>query len=512
MPQPNTSASGSLEAALAEAVRTLDPAYLEARRWYGGKGRGVRALSLVAAHPLPLERPRAWYCLVGIDYADGGHDVYAMPLTLQPGTETGDRPLAFELPDEAGARLAASDAVLDPAFNRALYDLLEGEAELPGGGGALHFRHTPVLAEVAAHVDPRQNVRLVASEQSNSSIIYSEAFILKLFRRLEEGPNPDLEVLRFLTEHTSFRHSPRIAGYIERQPEAGEATAIGALQTFVANEGDGWRHTLQGLADFYAGGGEEAPSDGRLLTDAATLGRITGELHAALATGEDPAFAPEAITLDDTRSWVAALDHEISETLGLLREVSAQAPEALRAHQAALARFLDSETQLRETAGTLHELAAAGSVKTRYHGDYHLGQVLVSGEDFIILDFEGEPARTLRERRAKYTPLRDVAGMLRSLSYAAAASVFALPDEQQAQTEARAQAWEAQARAAFLDAYRRVVEAAPQPLLPADPQVAERVLHALELEKALYELRYELRNRPAWLPVPLRGITKLLEG
>ncbi len=510
MTHPTIQHTGPLdEAALARAVAQVPLAYLEARRWYGGKGREVQSLALEGAHRLPLPAAQAWYCVVGIRYADGGHDHYAMPLMLHPASEAGDRPVAFALQNESGEALVATDAVLDSSFTLLLYDLLERQERLPGGAGeTLAFQHTPVLGEVARAHDPRANIRVVSSEQSNSSIIYGEAFILKLFRRLEEGPNPDLEVLRFLTERTNFRNAPRIAGFIERgvQDAPQDATAIGALQTFVPNEGDGWSYTLQRLA---AQGEDAAADDAPLMRDAATLGRITGELHVALATGDDPAFRPEVITPADTRQWVSALDHEITETLQLLRDVMGGAGEDVRPQ---LEGLLGGEAQLRETARTLHELGAAGTVKTRYHGDYHLGQVLVSGGDFIILDFEGEPARSLRERRMKFTPMRDVAGMLRSLSYAAAASVFALPEDQQVRGQARAQAWESRAREAFLTAYREAVQASPHALVPPDAQTADRVLHALELEKALYELRYELRNRPAWLPVPLRGITRLLES
>ena len=517
----------AIRRALAEAVAGLPHGYLNARRWYGGKGRAIEDVSLETAYALPpYGAARHWYLLAAVRYADGSAHRYALPVALcpetaLPGAARGEGDVMFALEhagsgaegpaDEGpagGERLLAVDALLDPDFAQSLYALLAGQASLPGSGetgpqGQLRFCHTEVFAPVAAEKNPREGVRVVASEQSNSSVIYGDAFILKLFRRLEHGPNPDLEVLRFLTERSDFRHVPLVAGYAEEET-GGAVTALAALQTFMPNEGDAWQYTLYRLHELY-GAPDQAPQLlAGLLRDAEQLGRVTGGLHVALAEGAGEDFGPEPITDGDVRRWSERVAREADETLELLAgsEVASGAYDLRRAVLERRAALMDSARGLDALAGD--------SVKIRFHGDYHLGQVLVRGGDFIILDFEGEPARTLPERRAKHPALRDVAGLLRSLSYAAAASLFALPQERRERARPLAEQWERGASGAFLDAYRAEIAGAAQRIAPSDDAAFAAALRALELEKALYEVRYELRNRPDWLRVPLTGIAELL--
>jgi predicted trehalose synthase len=292
-------------------------------------------------------------------------------------------------------------------------------------------------------------------------VVFDASLIFKHFQRLAVGPNPDVEVTRFLTERTDFRHTPRLGGSLEYRDAQGSA-ALALVQELVPGE-DGWRWLLARLA-----AGDEALSSLR------GLGRRTAELHRALACDpSDAAFAPEPITTADIETWTAAVHHQLAAARAALG-----APRA-----GAIPSRIDG-------AG-LDGLR--GAVKQRHHGDFHLGQTLVDGGEARIIDFEGEPLRPLAERRRKHTPLRDVAGLLRSLGYAAASAPAP-------------RGWEERARAAFLDGYRE--GAAGAPFLPRDPMDLARAVAVLEVEKAAYEIVYEADNRPDWITIPLNGLIR----
>ena len=356
--------------------------------------------------------------------------------------------------------------------------------------------------------------------------------LMKLFRRLQPGQNPDVEIGRFLTE---VAHYPRIATFLgaltlDAPPQ--EETTTAMLQELIANEGDGWQFTLDELARFYesvmtcpppSSEGEPATllSDGSFpkeaeehaglyLEAAALLGRRTAELHLALAIETDnPAFAAEPFTHDDLASDARRIERQVSKTL-----------EALRAGMAVLtdltadaaATLLSRRLELFARAQQITSAEASGQ-RIRIHGDYHLGQVLRAKNDFVLLDFEGEPARSLEERRQKQSPLKDVAGMLRSFSYAAYSALDLIvqrrPDAART-LEPWARLWENAVCTAFLHAYQQTSAANPA-LLPK-PHQAQTLLNAYLLEKALYELLYELNNRPTWVRIPLAGILALPRG
>jgi maltose alpha-D-glucosyltransferase/alpha-amylase len=296
--------------------------------------------------------------------------------------------------------------------------------------------------------------RVLNAEQSNTSIAYGEDWILKLYRRLSHGLSRDLEIGRFLTA-AGFPHTPAVAGSLEH-----DDITLAVMQRFVPNQGDCWTYVLEGL------------NSGRdLLLDIERLGEITGELHGALASRPDnPDFAPTAATEHDEHSWLADLRHQFETAL-------VSAPPDVAAQLESWRSRLD---QLRPPA-EIPELI-------QVHGDYHLGQVLKTPDDFVVIDFEGEPARPLAERRAKQPPIRDVAGMLRSLHYAS--------------VTAGAGAWHQPAGDRFLAGWRR----GSSNRFASTPEL----LTLFQVSKALYELNYELNNRPAWVQVPLAGIQQLL--
>ena len=418
----------------------LDPEttdWLARQRWFAAKTR--RIAEAVIDDRIPVET--ADVCLVRVLLDDGTTDRYVAAL-----------------PSSA----AVADGFDDAAFCRALLGLIAGDREARGQRGTLRGRRS--------HAFPRElprdvGVRRLHGEQSNTSVIFDEAVIVKHFRRLTEGENPELEITRFLTEHTSYRNSPRLAGALEYVDAGGTASTFAVAQELVSDSRDGWEWLLERLA---AGHGS--------LDALRRLGRRTGELHLAFATPTaNPAFGAEPVGRGDVSTWAAAIDRQVA------------------AARAAVAGLTLPEVPP-ATAGVLGGLL--GTSKIRHHGDFHLGQTLSRGDgtDFVLIDFEGEPLRPLAERRRKHTPLRDVAGMLRSFAYAAATTARA----------GRAVGdWESDARAAFLDGYRAA--AAGAAFLPTSDDAFARAVAALELEKAAYEIVYEANNRPDWVDIPVRG-------
>lgn len=495
--------------ALVAALPQIPFAWLRDRRWFSSKGRQLAALTVSDWGPLPLAEP-AIMALAHARYSDGFEETLLLPLLATRETRpSGARPPAATTLTQDGVVWQIDDAFQHEAFQRLLMTcLLRGE-DLPLTHGRIVFAPE---AGLRAAPPPLREMRLVAAEQSNTSIIYDRQAILKCFRRVVAGINPDVEVSRFLTR-IGFRHTPTMLGSISYHRD-GVEHSLAILQEFVPNRGDAWEHTLQRLAALY----EAVPADAPLnraeqtrrlavdgLDELRGLGRLTGELHRALASdARDPAFAPRPLDAAQARAWQQALHAQAEATLELLAARRGALPDDLLAMVETL---LAARERIAARIAGLERLAQAGVLLTRYHGDYHLGQVLVSERGFLILDFEGEPLRPLAERRAHGSPLKDVAGMLRSLSYAAQSSLRAAT-RRDVDLAPWALAWEGEARSALLQGYRAVVQDAP--FVPRDAETFSAALAAFELEKALYELRYELNNRPDWLPIPLAGIQRLL--
>jgi predicted trehalose synthase len=419
---------------------SVDPAvvaWMAQQRWFATKSRRIVATAVDDR----LRVGDATLDIVRVTVDDGRVDRYVV--ALEPGPRVVD---AF---DDAG-------------FCRALVHLVARADGLRGERGTLVGRPSSVFPP---HVSLDTPVRRIQGEQSNTSIVFGDALIVKCFRRLADGLNPDVEITRFLTDHTTFRNTPRLAGALEYVDGAGGGATLAMAQELVRDGRDGWEWLLERLA---AGDGA--------LDALRRLGRRTAELHVALATpSSDPAFGAEPITRADVTAWASAL----------ARQVAA-------ARAAARSRALPDVPP-----GVADALAGlVGAAKIRHHGDFHLGQTLTlgGGEDFMLIDFEGEPLRPLEERRRKHTPLRDVAGMLRSFAYAAATSARAGRD---------VGGWEHEARVAFVEGYRAAAEGAA--FLPASSEAFARAVAALELEKAAYEIVYEVNNRPGWLEIPVRG-------
>ncbi len=371
-----------------------------------------------------------------------------------------------------------------------------------------------------------------SAEQSNTSLLYDERLIMKLFRRQQPGPNPDCEIGRYLTDQVHFDGIPPYAGAMEYVPADGEPATLAMLQGLVANQGDGWTLMLEELSRYYEHcaptawpEGESAaaadvmdlasqePSQlardrvGIALDSAAMLGKRTALMHLALASpAEDPSFTPEPLADSDVQSLLAGLRTEAIRVLDLLKDNLAGLPDEF-IDLAGL--VLGRRSQILDSFSITANESTLGQ-RIRIHGDYHLGQVLQVKTDYVILDFEGEPARPIAERRAKFSPMKDVAGMVRSLGYAAYSGLIAHTarrPEDWKRLEPWARLWERSVAAEFLHAYRNTAQNAP--FLPSSEDGFRKLLAVFSLDKALYELSYELNNRPTWVRVPLLGILSL---
>jgi trehalose synthase-fused probable maltokinase len=444
--------------------------YVVGQRWFGSKARQVVHLGVLDVVALQLEPPLLAAVLVEARFGPGTHEVYQLPIGLRPAAEGWTKGVIAEADG-----LTLYDALADPAQAHALLGLMRVGARVRSQDAVSEFQWVDGVPDPGARVPARP----MGAEQSNSSVVFGDALALKLYRRVEAGINPELELLRFLTER-GFRSIPALAGWYGYAGRVMDAT-LGVLQEFLPSGRDGWELALAELS---------SDDPDAFLTRLHPLGRTTGELHSVLGSeAADPAFAPEEPSAESLGLLTATVDEQIERIfVDLPDDVEAVAPIAGRGEE------------VREQLRTLTHVGSAGKV-IRTHGDYHLGQTMLAARRWVILDFEGEPARTLPERRRKRSPLRDVAGMMRSFAYAASASEIlrgAAPPE----------AWETRAREEFLTGYLETVD---RSLLPAGVHGIEQLLSLFELEKAVYELRYELNNRPEWARIPVSGILRLLE-
>jgi maltose alpha-D-glucosyltransferase/alpha-amylase len=404
---------------------------------------------------------------------------------------------------------ALADALADEAFCRAVVEAIGANRELASAHGKLRFTPTRAYPELAGDKPGTLPVTQSRAQSSNTTVSLGERLFLKAYRNARPGVNPELEVGRFLTEVAGFRNCVPVAGALEYADADGTPITLALLQGYVANQGDGWTYALEHLEHFLdehstlAAHGLPEDVHGAFLALMATLGQRTAELHLALARPSgDPGFEPEPIAGTDITAWAAAIAEAATQTIDTVERSRDRLPQPVRE---GLDTLLDARPRLlaRVQACALTRMTG---LKTRYHGDYHLGQVLLSKNDFTIIDFEGEPARPLVERRQKHSPLRDVAGMLRSFNYARHTALLHATERQPdsyATLDPLTRSWEQQVREAFLQAYAERVKGSP---LYGSFDAARPLLELFELEKAFYELRYELSHRPDWAVVPLRGI------
>jgi malto-oligosyltrehalose trehalohydrolase/4-alpha-glucanotransferase len=435
-----------------------------------------------------------------------------VPLALVPKEQAEPAHVIAADPADGSREMRVVEAFSVDAFVRAWIDLLLGDGGEASGPVQLRPGQTGHLARGGREAGGGWAISRSSVEQSNTSIRIGDGAILKVIRKLESGVHPELEVSRFLTDAAGFTATPALLGWIELDSPASGlgAATLSILQAFVPNEGDGWSWVLDRLARGAGFGKASTEAFDEATSWLRRLGRRTAEMHAAFETGtDDPAFRPEPVLAKDLQSWVASAQATACRALDGLADAARLAPHARSLAEALLARRDETIERLQAMLGEVPSFS-----KTRHHGDYHLGQVLATGGDAVIIDFEGEPLRPLAERRAKHAALRDVAGMCRSLAYATAAAASRrsppdLPRAEPGAVERRLAAWEAEASEAFRDSYFEAARGSS--FCPENRADADRVVRFFMLEKALYEIAYELANRPDWVVIPLRGVLALLD-
>jgi maltose alpha-D-glucosyltransferase/alpha-amylase len=497
------------------------PAFLAGRRWYAAKGEAIRHVAIVD-HAEWASGPNRWLVTVVHAERDSGEPhSYFLPLALAWEDREEERARALAPAAIAKARQQAevgvvADALGDAAFCRAVVAAIGAGEQVKTARGRIRFTPTNAFAEIAGPEWASLEVRLPSAQSSNTLAAIGERLFLKAYRRLQPGVNPEVEMGRYLTDVARFPHCVRVAGSVEYVGDDGRPATLGLLQAYVVNQGDGWSYTLDYLDRWFEAAlaetppGDAAEQHAPYLAAARTLGVRTAELHAVLAraTG-DPAFDPEPVTPADSAALVRGTAERAAAALDALRERRAELPEDVRAEADAL---VGRRAELLERIGA-HASDTSAGPRTRVHGDYHLGQVLVAEDDFVIADFEGEPARTVEERRRKHSGLKDVAGMLRSFDYALHSALARTREKHPGGEAERLLApgaeWLAAARAAFLDGYEQLADGAG---LARPREEASGLLEAFLLDKAVYELQYETSNRPDWVRIPLRGLSAILDA
>jgi trehalose synthase-fused probable maltokinase len=457
-------AAGDLSFLNADALRE----WIEDQRWYASKSRHVSGVELVETVVLSDEPPLLFLALLQTRFTTGTHELYQLPLGVRPAEEGWSERVICQTPE-----WTIYDGLADPAHGRELLRRVDEEDLIETDEGRFAFQ----LAGTPLDLPDDMPVRPIGVEQSNSSIVFDEQLVMKVFRKLEAGTNPELEMLSFLTA----RDFPNIAPLYGAYTYDGRALAatLGIVQRFIADGTGGWELALD----------EIGSQTDRFLARLGDLGEVTAHMHNVLGSDAgNPAFAPEEPSQEALSLLTATVDEDIERVFTRLPDDERVAP------------IVGLGQDVRERLSMLASLGAGGRV-IRTHGDYHLGQTLCTERGWVILDFEGEPARTLPERRLKRSPLRDVAGMLRSFAYVASAAEIqrgnpAPPD------------FEERARHNFLEHYFETIDMA---LLPSGEAAIQHLLSVFELEKAVYELRYELDNRPQWVSIPVAGIRRLLE-
>ncbi len=463
--------SDRLQISEEEIRRCLDeeslPEWIRHQRWYASKSRAVAGIEIVETTTL-TEEPLLLLALVQTRFATGTHELYQLPLTLRPAGAT---------PDDAAIAYTdhwvAYDALAAPDRLGAVLRRMDQEAEIDASEGHFTFHHTDTVVP-----SDDATARLIGVEQSNSSVVFDERLVLKVFRKLEAGVNPELEVLRFLT-YRGFENIAPLHGWYEYEGQA-LATTLGIVQSYLPDATGGWELALD----------EIVSRPDSFLERLGRLGAVTAHMHNVLASdATDPAFSPEEPSNEALSLLTATIDEDIERIFARLPDDERLAPIAGRGQD------------VRERLAARAQAGTPGRV-VRTHGDYHLGQTLHTPREWVIIDFEGEPARPLPERRQKRSPLRDVAGMLRSFAYVTSAVEIL-------RGTAAPEGFEEQARERFLEEYLTHVDPT---LLPAGSAQIANLLSIFELEKAIYELRYELDNRPDWISIPVAGITRLLDA
>ena len=517
------------------------PQFFRSSRWFGGKARTIMRIAVTDTIPV-TGLDKAKLLVTEVYYASGENELYQLPVSFAPLSSVNPSDDNFHkrviaravVGDEDGY---LCDATFDNSFLNRLFQLLTGKDGWQGKAGfvsGLKSSAIQALQEKIANGEPEPG--LMGAEQTNTSIRYHKELCFKLYRRIENGVSPEVEMCGALSDRTSFRNLPRYLGSLNYNQSRASHFSLGILQNYVPNQGDAWQLSLGHVNRYYddvlakipaglalpelpklSGNPVKLPAVMHELLGEAYLGMIeklaerTAEMHLALASlDSEPAFAPEPFTTLYQRSIYQAMCEQVKRTVILLREIR---PSLSEGQQQLCTLLLQKHKQILQQFDPVRT-EKIDSLKVRIHGDFHLGQVLCTGKDFVIIDFEGEPAKSLSERRIKRSVFRDISGMLRSFDYAAfnvlhqGSSVFR--PEDRALLEPWADRWSFYVGQHFIDTYFE--KTAGSDIVPADPKQREHLMRAYLMNKAVYELKYELNSRPDWADIPMRGILKILES
>jgi maltose alpha-D-glucosyltransferase/alpha-amylase len=495
--------------------REVLPGYLARTRWYPERSAKAIQPTLTSAIPFcDIGDNRPW--LAFFEATQRGETArYVLPMRIEWVRFDRERynPRAFAAVRQGAREGTLLDVATDPIFIALLLRNLINTLTVEENSFSLEFRPTSKLAD--RPIKQPEHIRAVEAEQSNSTALVDNDYVVKVYRKLECGINPEIEIGWFLTEVAGFANTPALLGSVELV-EGDKKSAVAIVHAFVANQGDAWTVTSAYLDRFvdeqrllatseHPGESEEQVPYLRYMSQ---IGRRVAEMHLALAGSDEFAdFAPEPIRLGDVEHWIKNMIGSAERVFDALE----QRRDAIKEGDRLLVnQVLTQRATLLDRLGALLP-SGIGGMNIRHHGDFHLGQILIVKDDIFIIDFEGEPRRALNERRRKAPAARDVAGLIRSIDYSATAALEralkVAPDEQGKLGAALAE-WRDRSTAAFLAAYREVMT--NQRLWPADPQAAEQMLNFFLLEKAFYEIEYELAHRPEWLRVPLTGMVRIL--
>jgi maltose alpha-D-glucosyltransferase/alpha-amylase len=502
--------------------RNVLPSYLANQRWFAAKGTPIISVSLQPWAELPSPEGGSHLLAAAELKLPGGEtQCYFMPLAV----DWGESYLKLGSPQSVhtlakvrrGPRLGALiDAATEPQFARALLHRLQYGNEQADEGN-VRYETTERLKEIGIPVV--EESRRPTTEQSNVSVVLGREVLLKIYRRLQRGIQPEIEVSRFLTK-AGFANTPAYLGSVWHHPPNTEPAAMAVAFKFISNQGNGWDVLVDALdrhleEQEVAGGILQAEHGGiqhRLSLDLVrTIGQRTAEMHCAFASKTpDRAFRAEPITDKDVQRWTTHVLRQAKRAFAALKRVRATLPNSDETAALIDALFVRQRETMTRIQGYAKQTRSG--LKMRHHGDYHLGQVLVAQNDVYVIDFEGEPLRSIKERRAKTDPIRDVAGMLRSFDYAAETALQRSVERGLARRELIASfafGWRNAVQESFLSAYRETLAGCTDWPIPVDDAVAR--LDLFLLEKAFYEVSYEAGNRPAWVGIPVRGAVQLLD-
>ncbi len=514
-----------------ENIRFLErkvlQSFMRKCRWFGGKARAISKVSISKLIPLKAEGEMHYLTVVEVHYVQKLPELYFLPIYFASSDSLFDKVeyIAQSVicrADFQGKTGFLVDSSYDRGFRDFLFQAMDRKLKVKDEGGSLEFNSSVYVKLNSEKVDSK----ILKADQSNTAIIYNDQYFFKFYRKIENEINPDLEIVRFLSENTSFRNSPKYAGSIEYHDSEGNVMVLGLLQEKVENQGDSWVMTIDSVGRFYERvmmnakkeklpklinkssiTFEEAPEliqefIGRGFYERVVrLGQRTAEMHLALASEKtNAAFAPEYFTANYQRSLYSMLRKLVRDRLKMLEQ---SLPKLNQVTQVLAKEVLALEDKILECFSEIYK-TRMNSIKTRIHGDYHLGQVLFTGKDFVIIDFEGEPGFSFSERRLKKNPLKDVAGMMRSFHYAAFGKILLNENYREKDLEFLgqwAEQWQHYVSRFYMGAYMERYGMGKN--LSNEDEILMRVYL---LEKAIYELGYELNGRPDWVVIPLRGI------